>query len=65
MKIRVNDKDIDFDKSTVIELIEFLNLKSDRIVVEKNGAIIRRDSYDKEELHEGDVLEIIRIVGGG
>lgn len=65
MKIKVNDKDISFNKRTVDELIEFLNLNANRIVVEKNATIIPRDRYEEEELEEGDVMEIIRIVGGG
>ncbi len=61
----VNGKDLDFDKSTVQHLIEHFNLKPGSVVVEKNGVIVKRERYTDEGLNDGDVLEIVRFVGGG
>ncbi len=65
MRLIVNGKDIDFDKSTVQHLIEHYKLKPKSVVVEKNGEIVNRDIFESEELSDGDVLEIVRFVGGG
>ena len=39
MRIKVNDRDIDFDRSTVQHLIDHLKLNAGSIVVEKNEII--------------------------
>ncbi len=65
MKLKVNGKDIDFNESTVVQLVEHYKLKPKSVVVEKNGEIVSRDNYGSDELREGDVLEIVRFVGGG
>ena len=38
---------------------------AERIAVECNGAIVPRAEYEKRILQDGDVLEIVRFVGGG
>ena len=65
LKIRVNDREIDFSGLTLEDLMDQLKLKTDRLVVERNGKIVRRNIYNKEKLNNGDVLEIVRLVGGG
>lgn len=65
MKLTVNGRDIDFDKSTVMDLIIYYKLKSGGVAVEKNGELVKRDKFETEELRDGDVLELVRFVGGG
>lgn len=65
MKIKVNDRDLDFNGSTVEKLIKTLFLEPGRVVVERNGNIVSRDKYGDTYLNEGDILEIVRFVGGG
>ncbi|MDY6935489.1 MAG: sulfur carrier protein ThiS [Spirochaetota bacterium] len=65
MKIQVNGKIVEFDKSKISELLEEYNLDKMLTVVEKNGEIIKSDIYEEEELKEGDVIEIVQLVGGG
>lgn len=36
-----------------------------RIAVERNGDILFQDQYPETILQDGDVLEIVRFVGGG
>ncbi|MFN3653496.1 MAG: sulfur carrier protein ThiS [Armatimonadota bacterium] len=50
--------------STVEELIQVLAIHR-MIVVEHNGEIIRREKYAATLLADGDVLEIVHMVGGG
>ena len=56
---------MDFERSTVQDLINHYRLKPGSIVVEKNGAIIDRKIFKKEQLNDGDVIEIVQFVGGG
>jgi len=60
----VNGKDVMLDDSSVSGLLAHLNIKF-RVVVEKNGKIIDPDYYERENLNDGDVIEIVQFVGGG
>ena len=61
----VNGKERDVAAAaTVEELISSLGIHR-MIVVEHNGTILRREAYPQVVLREGDVLEIVHMVGGG
>jgi thiamine biosynthesis protein ThiS len=49
----------------VSDLLEELDLRERLVVVERNGAIVRRDAFADTLLEDGDVLEIVHFVGGG
>ncbi|HTD24140.1 MAG TPA: sulfur carrier protein ThiS [Terriglobales bacterium] len=46
-------------------IIEKLGMKGDRVAVELNREIIRRDHWESTLLKNGDRLEIVHFVGGG
>ncbi len=48
-----------------MDLIIYYKLKPGGIAVEKNGQLVKRDKFDTEELRDGDLLELVRFVGGG
>jgi sulfur carrier protein len=50
---------------TLAALIEFLDMKSDRVAVELNREIVPRDRWPQTPLKDGDRLEIVHFVGGG
>ncbi len=69
MKLKVNGnfQQIQSDKN-VFDLefvIKKLGLNPKLIVVEFNGVIITREKWAKQKVCDGDVLEIVTIVGGG
>ena len=66
MKITCNGetKEITQD-TTLVSLIRDMDLNPDTVVAECDGSIIKRDEYDTLILSEGNVLELIRFVGGG
>lgn len=39
--------------------------RAERVVVELNGTIVPKSSYDEIILQDADVLEIVSFVGGG
>jgi sulfur carrier protein len=62
----VNGKEMNFkDSITVKELLENLNIHSDRVVVEVDMDIIPKDEYSQKKLYSYSKVEIIRFVGGG
>jgi sulfur carrier protein len=51
--------------SSLNDLLATLSLKSDRIAVEHNGAIVARPSWSSTPVADGDKFEIVHFVGGG
>ena len=69
MKIKVNGKEklieLDEKKALLSNTLKILGYKSNTIVVEVNNLIINSKKWDHEFLKDGDILEIVSIVGGG
>lgn len=53
------------DGLTITALLESLALNPEATVVQRNNDIVSRDGYPKTCLAHGDVLELVRFVGGG
>ncbi|HVT96963.1 MAG TPA: sulfur carrier protein ThiS [Acidobacteriaceae bacterium] len=51
--------------SSLQDLVSALALKSDRVAVEQNGAIVARSSWPATPIADGDKFEIVQFVGGG
>ena len=66
MKIRVNGEEREFDNGLALTaLLESLQIRPGRVVVERNREIVPRDSYNATLINDGDTLEIVHFVGGG
>ena len=66
MNVTVNGEPRDISPGTsVTGLIESLGLKVELIAVQMNDTILDRNELSAALLSEGDVIELIRIVGGG
>jgi len=66
MKITCNGETKDIDPgTTLVTLIKNFDLNPDTVVAECDGRIIKRDEYDTLALTEGNVIELVRFVGGG
>jgi sulfur carrier protein len=53
------------DQLTLAALLEELGMKADRVAVELNRNIVRREQWVATALRDGDRLEIVHFVGGG
>jgi sulfur carrier protein len=53
------------DTANVAALIEEMGLTGKRIALERNGGIVPRSLYAKQQLADGDKLEVVIAVGGG
>ncbi|HXU14770.1 MAG TPA: sulfur carrier protein ThiS [Terriglobales bacterium] len=66
MTLIINGENREFSGlQTLTDLIAELGMKSDRVAVELNRELIRRDRWSETKLCDGDKLEIVHFVGGG
>jgi len=50
---------------TILDLVKSLNLPAERLAVEHNLQIVKRDRWNAQPLMDGDKVEIVQFVGGG
>ncbi len=66
MVIRINGKDNEVTPDlSVAQLLEDLEIRPGRVVVELNAEVVSRDAHGATQLKEGDEVEIVQFVGGG
>ena len=67
VQIQINGEQREFAQSSIVlsELIEQLSLAPQRIAIELNKEIIRRDDWANTNISDGDRVEIVQFVGGG
>ena len=66
MNIKINGEDKEIaDGLNLGALLEELQIRPARVVVEHNRNIVSRDLYGATMLADGDALEIVHFVGGG
>jgi len=53
------------DGMTVTRLLEFLNIQRQRVAVELNLEIVKKDKFEMTTLKEGDSLEVVSFMAGG
>ena len=64
--LQINGKQIELEQALpLLAYLEKLGVNPRTIAVEHNGSIIERAAYAELTLHEGDTVEIVRMVGGG
>ena len=50
---------------SILDLVQSLNLPAERLAVEHNLKIVKRDHWNSQPLVDGDKVEIVQFVGGG
>jgi thiamine biosynthesis protein ThiS len=66
VKIKINGEEKEIANGLSISaLLEQLQIRPGRVVVERNRDVVARDAYGATRLAEGDILEIVHFVGGG
>ncbi len=51
--------------ASVADLLERLRVSTPRVAVERNREILPKKEYRGTTLSEGDVFEVVELVGGG
>jgi sulfur carrier protein len=66
MRIQINGEAKEVTEGqSVAALLDQLQIRPGRVVVELNRNIISRDAHGSTTLKAGDTLEIVHFVGGG
>lgn len=69
MQLVINGQDREVaalkEGSAVSDLLTALQLKGDRVALERNGEIVSRAAWGETRLSDGDKIEIVHFVGGG
>ncbi len=64
--LQINGKRVELvEPTSVLDYVSSLGVDPRAVAVEHNGTILERAAYDQTLLNEGDVVEIVRMVGGG
>lgn len=69
MILVINGQEREFPQLTsdapLSALVDALELKGDRVAIERNGSIVPRGAWVATALQENDKLEVVHFVGGG
>lgn len=66
IRVRVNGEDLALPEgASVSHLLDRLQVSIPRCAVERNREIVPKSAYASLSLAEGDILEIVELVGGG
>lgn len=66
MQVTVNGEAKELvDGMTIAELLELLHIQAAMLAVEHNRKILSKEEFPATKIAAGDIIEIIRFVGGG
>jgi len=65
MKITINGTFQETDSQTVRDLVVDLGFESQPVAVELNRQLVVRRQHEHTAIQEGDIVEIVTLVGGG
>lgn len=66
MRATVNGEPLDLPEGLTVQgLLQHLEVRAERVAVERNGQVVKKARHAEERLSPGDVVEIVTFVGGG
>ena len=66
IRLHINGRDVELDGPTrLADYLAAIGVDSRAVAVELNERILERSELPDAVLNEGDVVEIVRMVGGG
>lgn len=66
IQVTINGRALELPEPvTLMAYLEEKGLVGRRIAVAHNGNVVSKDDFDSVEIVDGDILEIVRPVGGG
>ncbi|MCR4862314.1 MAG: sulfur carrier protein ThiS [Ruminococcus sp.] len=63
--VKINGEMLAKDGMNVADVLAEMNINPQNVAVELNEEIVPKASYGSTVLSDGDVLEVVRFVGGG
>jgi len=65
-QVTVNGERLGFPpQTTLLDIVRALNLEPDRVAIEMNRAIVKREKWSGTAIAGGAEIEIVQFVGGG
>ena len=52
-------------KTTLLDVVRMLNLEPERVAIELNRTIVKREFWSATDVAAGAEIEIVQFVGGG
>ena len=66
MQVTLNGEARDVEAGTTVgALVDVITSDRSRVAVERNKKIVPRAAYDESRVEDGDVIEVVTLVGGG
>ncbi len=66
MRITLNGEKREIpDNLSVLGLLELLAIQHQRVAVELNEMIVKKDRYGETAIQDGDSIEVVAFMGGG
>ena len=66
LRIRLNGEAVEVEPGTTLgALVDRLSPDRSRVAVERNREIVPRATLDDAQVENGDVIEVVTLVGGG
>jgi thiamine biosynthesis protein ThiS len=65
MKITINGEEVETEHGLLGDLLKSLEIKRQGAAVEINEEVVPRARIDEQPVADGDIIEIVRLVGGG
>jgi sulfur carrier protein len=66
IRVIINDRPYEFARElTFKELADALELKMEKIAIERKGEVVPRSTFDKATIKDKDDIEIVHFIGGG
>jgi len=66
LRIRLNGEPLEVEPGTTLgSLVDRLSPDRSRVAVERNREIVPRATLDDAQVENGDVIEVVTLVGGG
>ena len=65
LRLTVNGNAMAAQAETLADLLRHLTLDAAAVVAEVNGVIVPRENFAQHSLKDGDIVELVRFVGGG
>jgi len=53
------------ERTTLLDLVKALNLEPERVAIEYNRTIVKRESWGSTTIDRNAEIEIVQFVGGG
>ncbi len=63
--VKINGEMVQADGKSVAEMLADMGYSEKRVAVEINGQIVPKADYSGTFLKDGDIVEVVRFVGGG